>query len=138
MARILLLEDDESLRPALSLILIQAGHTVMAAGDGEQGLALLGRFRPEVLVTDIVMPEKDGTAVLMEMRKVRGAVKIIAMSGGGRQSPDDYLHVATLLGADRVLPKPFSREALLAAVESVLAEGAASLPGTAPAPEPSA
>ncbi len=134
MARILLIDDDESLRPALRLILVHFGHTVIEARDGKEGLALFAHFQPDVLITDIVMPEKEGMAVLMELRNRPSTVKVIAMSGGGRQHAVDYLHMAKLLGADRVLAKPFSNETLVAAVNDVLAEREAHLPAKPPTP----
>lgn len=136
MARILLIDDDESLRPALRLILVYFGHTVIEARDGKEGLALFEHFLPHVLITDIVMPEKEGVSVVMELRQNRSRVKIIAISGGGRQDAVDYLHMARLLGADCVLAKPFSNESLLTAVNDVLAEHDAEGPAESPAPPP--
>jgi DNA-binding response OmpR family regulator len=135
MARILLIDDDESLRPALRLILLHFGHTVLEAADGKEGLALLDHFRPEVVITDIVMPETEGMAVLMALRQRHSTAKIIAISGGGRQSANDYLHIAKLLGAHQVLAKPFTNESLIAAIEHVLAAPVAPLPAKSPAPE---
>jgi DNA-binding response OmpR family regulator len=134
MARILLIDDDESLRPVLRLVMVHFGHTVLEARDGKEGLRLFESFRPDLLITDIVMPEKEGMGVLMDLRKMRSTVKIIAMSGGGRQGSVDYLRIAKLLGAHRVLAKPFSNEALMVAVNGVLAECDASLPAEPPAP----
>lgn len=68
------------------------------------------------------MPEMEGMQVIRELRRLDPAVRIIAMSGGGRQSAQDYLQVAQMLGAMRVLAKPFSKDALAAAINEVMAE----------------
>ena len=123
MARILLIDDDEALRGALSRTLDRFGHTVIEAGNGEDGLRLLPQFKPDLLITDIVMPVKDGLAVLAEIRKKYPPVKAIAMSGGSRQGPWDNLERAKQLGAAKVLAKPFSIQALMTAVNELVASG---------------
>lgn len=122
MARILLIDDDDALRTMLRLTLNHFGHTVVEARNGREGLALYPHADVALVITDIVMPEVEGIEVLMELRKVEPRVKIIAISGGGRASATDYLRLARKLGASRVLAKPFSNEALLAAINDVLAE----------------
>ena len=93
MARILLIDDDDSVRTMLRLTLVHFGHTVIEARDGKEGLELFQNTDVDLLITDIVMPEKEGLEVLMELRKRKHPpVKIIAISGG------DYLHMAKLMG----------------------------------------
>ena len=101
MARILLIDDDDTVRTMLRLTLVHFGHTVIEARDGKEGLELFQDANVDLLITDIVMPEKEGLEVLMELRKKHPPVKIIAISGG------DYLHMAKLMGAAKVLAKPF-------------------------------
>lgn len=120
MARILLIDDDDSVRGILRLTLAHHGHTVIEARDGAEGLNLFPHAAADLVITDIVMPEKEGLEVLMELRKTQASVKIIAMSGGGRNSAADYLHMAKLLGARTVLAKPFSDTELLAAINEAL------------------
>src|SRR5690349_15882016 len=120
MARILLIDDDDLLRTALRLTLAHFGHTVIEARDGKEGMRLFPTAAADLVITDIVMPEKEGLEVLMELRKQRPPVKIIAISGGGRVSPDDYLNTARQMGAARVLAKPFTNEELLATVDALL------------------
>ena len=120
MARILLIDDDDSLRTMLRLTLIHFGHTVIEARNGKEGLDAFPQAKADLVITDIVMPEKEGNEVLIELRKKDPQVKIIAMSGGGRGKASDYLSVATQLGAARALAKPFSNEALMAAINEVL------------------
>lgn len=124
MARILLIDDDDSLRTMLRLTLSHFGHIVIEASNGKVGLELFAHANADLVITDIVMPEKEGIEVLMELRKEEPPVKIIAMSGGGRVGATDYLRIATQLGAAKVLTKPFSNEALKAAIDEVLAADA--------------
>jgi DNA-binding response OmpR family regulator len=113
----------------LRLTLTHFGHTVIEARNGKEGLELFRSAGADLLITDIVMPEKEGLEVLMELRRSHSRVKIIAISGGGRQNAEDYLHMAKRMGAAKVLAKPFSNEALLAAINELLADG-----GTSPPP----
>jgi len=126
MARILLIEDDNEVRTMLRLTLIHFGHTVIEARNGREGLELFKRANADLVITDIVMPEKEGLEVLIKLRaKQVPLVKIIAISGGGRQKAAEYLRLATLMGAARVLAKPFSNEVLIAAINELLPNGGA-------------
>jgi DNA-binding response OmpR family regulator len=118
MARILLIEDNDALRTMLAEQLGAAGHTVIQARDGREGLTLFRQAGADLVITDIVMPDIEGFAVLMEIRRTHPPVKIIAMSGEGGGSV--YLDTARLLGAAKVLPKPFRTAVLLAAINELL------------------
>ena len=120
MARILLIDDDDSVRTMLRLTLAHFGHTVIEARNGKEGLELFQHANADLVITDIVMPEKEGLEVLMELRKRQPPVKIIAISGWR-----DYLHVAKLMGAAKVLAKPFSTNVLIAAIDELLPGGGA-------------
>ena len=120
MARILLIDDDDAVRTMLGLTLAHFGHTVIEARNGKEGLELFQHANADLLITDIVMPEKEGLEVLMELRKKDPPVKIIAISGG------DYLHMAKLMGAAKVLAKPFSTDVLIAAIDELLPDGGVS------------
>jgi YesN/AraC family two-component response regulator len=72
-----------------------------------------------MVITDIIMPEKDGIEAIMDLKRERPDLKLIAISGGGRADPENYLHSAQLLGANRTLRKPFTNEAILAAVKEL-------------------
>jgi DNA-binding response OmpR family regulator len=120
MARILLIDDDAPFRSMLSQTLAHFGHTVTQACNGREGLNLLARDPADLVITDVVMPEKEGMEVLMELREQRPQPKIIVISGGGRVSAEEYLGFAKLLGAGATLTKPFSNEALLAAIAQLL------------------
>jgi len=120
MARILVIDDELSLRRVLRRILERAGHTVFDAPDGRKGLALWRDEPVDVVVTDIFMPEKDGIEVIMEMKKAAAKPKIIAMSGGGSRGRLDVIPGALMLGADRIILKPFDQQLLLSTVEEVI------------------
>jgi CheY-like chemotaxis protein len=137
MARILLIDDDDSVRTVLLLTLAHYGHTVVEASNGKQGLELFRGGNIDLVITDIVMPEKEGFEVLMKIRKKNPALKIIAISGGGLHNAAHYLHTAKLLGAAKVLAKPFSNEELMTAVNELLPGGGAATPPTTPPHAPS-
>jgi CheY-like chemotaxis protein len=123
-ARILLVEDDDAVRGSLRKALVSAGYEVEEAADGDLAVAAYRRQRSDLVITDLVMPQKDGLAAIIELRRLDPAVKIIAMSGGGRMlGPGQlYLESARLFGALRLLAKPFNAAALLTAVSEVLSE----------------
>jgi DNA-binding response OmpR family regulator len=121
MTRILLVDDDESFRRMLHLTLVRAGYDVVDAGDGNKALKLFRAQPPDLVLTDLIMPDREGLETIMELRSIQPDVKIIAMSGGGRSRPGDYLKVARQMGAARVLAKPFSNQELLDAVRAVIA-----------------
>jgi len=120
MSRILVIDDELPLRLVLRSILERAGHTVLDAPDGRTGLALWRREPTDVVVTDIFMPEKDGIEVIREMNHVAVKPKIIAMSGGGHKGLLGWKPAALMLGANRVLVKPFDQRTLLLTVQEVL------------------
>lgn len=120
MSRILVIDDESSLRLVLRRILERAGHTVFDAPDGHTGMALWRQEPTDVVVTDIFMPESDGFAVIREMRNGVVKPKIIAMSGGGHKGLLEWDQAALLLGADRVLVKPFDQQTFLLTIEEVL------------------
>lgn len=125
MSRILLIDDDDLVRKMLSLTLTHFGYTVIEARNGKEGLRLFQEINPDLLITDLVMPEKEGFEILMELRKHQSPVKVIVISGGVRGETATYLDIAKYLGAAKVLAKPFSNEALIAAVDELLAHDGA-------------
>ena len=105
MARILLIEDYDLIRGLLRETLELAGHTVIEARNGAEGLDLFRQAGADLVITDIVMPDKDGLAVVMALREQVPPVNIIAISGAGNSA--DYLDLAYRMGAVKVLLKPF-------------------------------
>jgi len=107
MARVLVIDDEVDVRRLLAAGLGADGHTVLEAADGDEGVAVLGRQAVDLVITDIVMPNKEGFETIIELRKTHPWLKIIAISGGGIMSGTDTLRVARSLGAHATLHKPF-------------------------------
>lgn len=120
MASILIIEDDREVREYLESVLSRAGYEVMSATNGKDGVALFAGNPVDLVITDIIMPEKDGIETIIDLRRDRESLCVIAISGGGRAEPENYLHSARLLGADRTLRKPFTNQELLAAVRDLV------------------
>jgi len=120
--RILIIEDDPQVRKILELNLKRLGHEVIVTPEGKQGLRAFIEKGADLVITDIIMPEKDGIETIRELRLIDQNVKIMAISGGGRIGPEGYLKTASYLGADFTLEKPFQREDLYQAVKCLLFE----------------
>jgi len=109
------IEDNPGLRNVVRLALEGAGHEVLTATQGQEGLACLNGHQVDAVITDLFMPEMDGIEVIAALRRQFPGVKIVAMSG---RAGVDYLTVAKELGAARILRKPFAMDDLLSAVAS--------------------
>lgn len=101
------------------MMLEAAGHKVVVAEDGLQAPKILATNPVEVVITDLLMPERDGLEFITEVRKKYPSIKIIAMSGGGHIARDSYLRIAKNFGAHVLLEKPFSQSGVLNAIEAV-------------------
>ena len=121
MAQILIIDDEENVRAAIVQILESEGHAAIEAADGEKGIQKFRETPVDLVITDILMPEKEGLETISELRKIAPDVKVIAMSGGGRLQHVDFLEVAERLGACKTLKKPFQIEQLCNAVNGCLA-----------------
>jgi DNA-binding response OmpR family regulator len=119
-ARILIIDDDEQVLTMLQQLLEREGYEVITAPDGKAGMRLFREEGADLIITDILMPEKDGLETIIELRKDYPDVRIMAISGGGEIEPRFYLHFANEFGALSILTKPFEREELLAAVRELL------------------
>jgi CheY-like chemotaxis protein len=120
MARILIIDDDKMVLNMLRQVLEGAQHTVVEASNGEIAMRLWRDHPADLIITDILMPEKDGLEVIRELRRECPTVKVIALSGGSRKIHFDALDVAKRFGALSTLEKPFELKELLASVETVL------------------
>ena len=118
--KILVIDDEAMVRSVVSEILKRAGYWMQTAEDGKSGLELFRRGEFDLLITDLLMPETDGLETIMSLRRERGAMKIMAISGCGFTLGDEYLRIAELLGADYTLAKPFTQADLLTAVDNLL------------------
>jgi CheY-like chemotaxis protein len=121
MPKILIIDDDAIVRQTLTKILGDAGYEVATAEDGLRGMAMFRSEQPDLVITDIIMPEQEGIQTIGEIRAAKPDAKIIAISGGGRIGNTDFLKIAQALGAMAVIPKPFDPDELLALVENCLA-----------------
>jgi DNA-binding response OmpR family regulator len=120
--RILIIDDEDQPRRMLQQVLTRAGYEVIEARNGNEGLQYF-RTRPtDLIITDILMPEKEGLETIIDIRREFPAVKIIAMSGGGRTGNLNFLEVAKRLGAQHTLQKPFELQEILGAVRDLLQE----------------
>ncbi len=122
MANILVIDDDDIFRDVLVSALRQAGHAVREAGNGNEGLRLFHEQPAELVITDIVMPEKEGLDTIRDLRREFPTARIVAMSGGLAHDPKLYLHMAEKFGAAAVLAKPFQLTELYQTVDAALAK----------------
>ncbi len=120
MAKILIIDDDQMVSATIELLLLKAGHTVTLAGNGNLGVASFKESPADLIITDIIMPEKEGIETIQEIRALSAKVPIIAISGGGRTKNYDFLRMANKLGANEVLKKPFANDELLSLVNKCL------------------
>jgi CheY-like chemotaxis protein len=118
MASILLIDDDEALRRTIRRMLSTAGHDVVEAGNGASAVSLIAAAKPTLVITDVFMPEKNGIDTTKEIRTHCPAMKILAITGGGRAGR--FYHLLKEMGVDVVLEKPFSKEEVLEAVGQLL------------------
>ena len=123
MAHILIIDDDEPFRVMLVQMLTQDGHRVTSTQNGEEGLRLIAKIRTDLIITDILMPHKDGIETIMELNRIGSNIPIIAISGGRRFISAEFnLESASLVGAGikASLAKPFVRADLRLAIEKAL------------------
>lgn len=120
MAGILIVEDDNDLREMLKSSLARRKYTILEACNGKEALSRFKASIVDLVLTDIIMPDEDGLKVIMRFRELKPAIKIIAISGGGKAGPGNYLNMARALGADEVFSKPFSINSLLSKIDEIL------------------
>ncbi len=120
MAHILIVDDEKPVRDVLSQLLERQGHEVMTAVNGAEAVGLFNENAFDLVVTDLLMPEKDGLEMIIELTENRPDLKIIAISGGGATGKLDFLPAAKHLGAAKILKKPFAMKELADAVEELL------------------
>lgn len=118
--KILIIEDDASVRNVLNTILKKQGFNVFVAENGKEGAEIFAENSPDLVVTDIIMPEQDGIGFIMNAKQKQPDLKIIAISGGGRITASDHLKVAKGLGANVTLTKPFDPKELIDEIKKLL------------------
>lgn len=120
MKHILIIDDEPSIRLMLRKLLEFEGYEVSEASDGNQAIHRYNEKQPDLIITDLIMPEKEGLETMTELFKKNPELKIIAMSGGGRSKPGGYLHTAKLLGAIETFEKPIRKNELIEAIKKVI------------------
>jgi DNA-binding response OmpR family regulator len=121
MIRVLIVDDDFQMREMLGVILERKGYDVKKASDGKAALQLQSKNPFDIVITDIIMSEREGQETISELRRGYPRIKIIAISNGGRYKPEGYMELAEQIGADRVLIKPFGSWEILGAVRELSA-----------------
>jgi DNA-binding NtrC family response regulator len=135
MERILIIDDEQQIRSMLRLMLERDGYEVVEAPDGIEGIKAYRQKPADLIITDLIMPNKDGIGMIIELQKEFPDVKIIAMSGGGLNKPEGYLKGAKKLGAACTLTKPIDREKMLRAVKNIINGTTSELEETQSEPE---
>ncbi len=119
--RVLIVEDDPDLLLLLTAAFVREGFRTYTANNGRKGLELLRTLKPDLMITDIVMPEMEGIRTMLEAKRCAPGIKVIAISGGGHYGrSQNFLEWASELGADEVLAKPFRVSSLILAARVVL------------------
>jgi two-component system response regulator (stage 0 sporulation protein F) len=121
MATILVVDDEEPVRDLVSKIVLKDGHDVVVAADGQEACDLYGKSDIDLIITDLVMPEKNGIQMIMDLKNQTPDLKVVAISGGSGFTGDiDLLSVAKLLGAKHIIRKPFGVDDIRNAVNDTL------------------
>jgi YesN/AraC family two-component response regulator len=120
LAHILVIDDDPQILEIFRKFLEIERHSVVTASNGEEGINIFRNNRTDLIVTDIVMPVKDGIKTIMQLEREFSDIKVIAISGGGVIEPDRYLALAKCIGVKQTLTKPVTKEQLINAVNKVL------------------
>lgn len=116
---VLVIDDEQGVREVISESLKLCGFKVLKAENGKNAVDLIDQgHKPDVVITDIIMPEQDGIETILTIRKRYPDVKLVAISGGGRMNNMDFLSLAENLGADVTMPKPLDIDKL----ENILKE----------------
>ena len=120
MAHIFLVEDDQYVQYTLSKILVKAGHTVACFDNGRLALEKLRMKPPDLVITDVVMPELGGLEMLAQFRAFNAVIPVLVVSAGSSKLSEDFKEMAAQSGANGVLLKPFDRATFLACVAEML------------------
>jgi CheY-like chemotaxis protein len=114
--RVLVIDDNDNFRDVVSLMLRRMGHEPIEADGGIAGLQMVHRETPDIIITDILMPDMEGIEAIFRIKEFKADAKVIAMSGGGSTRGLDLLKLAHTAGAASTLSKPFNQTDLAAAI----------------------
>jgi YesN/AraC family two-component response regulator len=118
--KILLVDDEILTRKTLEAFLVRKGFDVISAEDGHHATRFLKKYTPQIVITDIIMPEKNGIELILDIQKKYPSIKIIAISGGGKINASTHLNIAKDLGVHAIISKPVTDKDLLSAIEECL------------------
>lgn len=122
MAIILIVDDDPTVRLIAGELLRGGEHAIVEAEDGDEALKIVANMAVDLVVLDMLMPNKDGLETIVELRKRTPGIRILAISSGGRMEPGHLLRTAMVFGADECLEKPLRLETFARAVDGLLAQ----------------
>ena len=122
MKRVLIIDDEKTILNMMTRLLTRAGYDVHTAQNGVEADQILEKESFDLVITDIIMPQKEGMEMITVLKMNYPEIKIIAMSGGGRFSPVSYLKSAEVLGAHKTFVKPFDHHEMLDAVKELIGE----------------
>jgi len=121
MKKVLVVDDDTRLNGMICTILEDAGYEVRSASNGAEGLQMFMKERPDLVITDIYMPEKEGLETIMELRQADKEIRILVISGGApHMSMAEMFNTAEMFGADDILAKPFDLATFLQKVKGLV------------------
>lgn len=120
MACILVVDDEEVMRELVKDLLEDEGYDVLTASDGNEALEMFKKNRVDVVLTDLIMPNKDGEEEILELRKISPDVKIIVMSGGGQISGADHIQLLEGLDIQHAIIKPIDKKLLLRDIKELI------------------
>jgi DNA-binding NtrC family response regulator len=119
---ILIVDDDAQIRKLITAILKREGYDVITAANGRLALQALASQVADLVITDLIMPEKEGIETIMEIKQKHPGIPVIAISGGGKLNPKTYLGIAMQIGAVSTMTKPIDTASLKAMVRGLLGE----------------
>lgn len=120
MQKILIIDDEPAVRKLMRYLLEKENFEVIEASDGIQGVKSYKEHEPDLVITDLIMPEKEGLEIIQDIKKLKPDAKIIAISGGGVVDPEMYLGLALKFGAAKTFAKPFDNQVLIKTIRSLL------------------
>jgi len=120
MLKILIIDDEAPIRKLLRKLFEKNEYKVLEATNGIQGIKLFNEQHPDLIISDLIMPEKEGLETIRDIKKLNPHVPIIAISGGGITDPKMYLDLASKFGATRTFSKPIDNKVLLSAIKEIL------------------
>tara|TARA_B100001971_G_C17997368_1_gene435450 strand:- start:188 stop:598 length:411 start_codon:yes stop_codon:yes gene_type:complete len=120
MIKILVIDDDELVKNMISSVLRKNNFEVVSASNGVEGVNVAKKVEPNIVLTDMLMPDKEGVETIIEVKQALPEVKVIAMSGGGQEKNMTFLQMAKKVGADCVLQKPFKPSDLVSMIKEMV------------------